>query len=54
MISDYCQGDKGEYSKDFVTYVKDRAYHLLTVKEYGHLLQKVKFELRFHISRESN
>lgn len=42
MISDYCHGDKDEHSKDFVTYVKERGYHLMSVKEYGHLIQKVK------------
>ncbi|XP_037036442.1 phosphoethanolamine N-methyltransferase 1-like [Bradysia coprophila] len=43
MISDYCHGDKDEHSKDFTTYVKDRGYHLLTVKAYGNLLKKVGF-----------
>lgn len=43
MISDYCQGDKDEYSKDFITYVEERGYFLHTVKEYGSLLQKVLY-----------
>lgn len=41
MISDYCQGDKAEKSLDFLTYVAQRGYNLLTVQQYGTLLQKV-------------
>lgn len=43
MISDYCHGDKDEHAVDFVTYVKERGYHLLSVKDYGNLLQQVGF-----------
>lgn len=41
MISDYCQGDKEKHSEDFLTYVAQREYHLLTVKAYGTLLEQV-------------
>lgn len=41
MISDYCESDKDDKSQDFLTYVAQRGYHLLTVKAYGTLLQKV-------------
>lgn len=41
MITDYCRGDKDEYSQDFLKYVRQRGYHLLTVCEYGELLEKV-------------
>jgi phosphoethanolamine N-methyltransferase len=43
MITDYCRGDKEEYSDDFLKYVHQRGYHLLTVDQYGHLLEKVGF-----------
>ncbi|KAJ6644490.1 Phosphoethanolamine N-methyltransferase 3 [Pseudolycoriella hygida] len=43
MISDYCRGDKDEHSHDFIQYVNDRGYFLLSVNEYGNLLQKVGF-----------
>jgi len=41
MISDYCHGEKEEYSEDFMKYVLQRGYHLMTVKEYGQLMEKV-------------
>jgi len=44
MITDYCSGDKEEYSEDFLKYVHQRGYHLLTVGEYGHLLEKIGFK----------
>jgi len=44
MITDYCRGDKDEYSHDFLKYVHQRGYHLLTVWQYGNLLEKVGFE----------
>lgn len=41
MISDYCKSDKDKHSEDFLAYVIQRGYHLLTVTEYGNLLKKV-------------
>lgn len=41
MISDYCHGDKDVHSEDFTAYVKERGYYLLSVKDYGNLLQQV-------------
>jgi len=44
MITDYCRGSKEEYSSDFLKYVFQRGYTLLTVGEYGKLLQKIGFK----------
>lgn len=41
LITDYCRGDKEEHSEAFLKYVHQRGYHLLTVEEYGRLLEKV-------------
>jgi len=43
MISDYCHGDKEEHAADFVNYVLQRGYHLMSVPEYGRLLEEVGF-----------
>jgi phosphoethanolamine N-methyltransferase len=43
MISDYCHGDKEEYSSEYTTYVHQRGYHMLKVVDYGHLLETVGF-----------
>jgi len=42
LISDYCRGDK-ETSDRFEAYVKQRNYQLVTVKEYGKIIEKVGF-----------
>merc|ERR1712002_98850 len=42
LISDYCHGDQ-EHSDRFKEYVAKRDYKLLTVKEYGELLQQAGF-----------
>jgi len=42
LISDYCHGDQ-EHSDRFKNYVAKRDYKLLTVKEYGKLIQKAGF-----------
>jgi len=43
LISDYCQG-QGELSPEFVQYRTQRGYHLLTVPEYGRVIQEAGFE----------
>lgn len=43
MISDYCHGDKEEHSEDFMKYVLQRGYHLMSVPEYGRVLGKIGF-----------
>ena len=43
MITDYCHGDKHEFSEDFVNYVKQRGYHLMRVADYGQLIETVSF-----------
>jgi len=43
MISDYCHGDKEEYSADYTQYVHQRGYHMMKVVDYGHLLETVGF-----------
>ena len=42
MISDYCRGDQ-EHSKEFTSYVADRDYQLVTLNEYGSLIEKAGF-----------
>jgi len=42
LISEYATGDK-ELSQDFLDYVADRDYQLLTVKKYGDVLKDVGF-----------
>jgi hypothetical protein len=42
MISDYCHGDKENHNEDFLKYVLQRGYHLMSVPEYGRVLEKVK------------
>ncbi|CAG7827813.1 unnamed protein product [Allacma fusca] len=44
MISDYCHGDKEEYSTEYTNYVHQRGYHMLKVVDYGHLLETVGFK----------
>ncbi|XP_075552919.1 uncharacterized protein LOC142585793 [Dermacentor variabilis] len=43
FFTDYCRGDKEDYSEEFKTYVAQRQYNLLTVSEYGKLLEKAGF-----------
>jgi phosphoethanolamine N-methyltransferase len=43
MISDYCHGDKEEHSEAYLQYVLQRCYLMLTVPEYGQLLERVGF-----------
>jgi len=43
MISDYCHGDKEEHSEAYLKYVHQRCYLMLTVPEYGRLLERVGF-----------
>lgn len=43
LISDYCRGDQ-EHSDQFLRYVAQRGYHLLTVTDYGSILSKVGFK----------
>jgi len=43
MISDYCRGDQ-EHSQRFKDYVASRDYKLLTVKDYGKMLEKSGFK----------
>ncbi|XP_055356151.1 uncharacterized protein LOC129601378 [Paramacrobiotus metropolitanus] len=42
LVTDYCCGDKA-HSTDFQTYVQQRGYILLTVAQYGQLLEEVGF-----------
>ncbi|GAV02065.1 hypothetical protein RvY_12677 [Ramazzottius varieornatus] len=42
FITDYCCGEK-EHSEEFKDYVKQRGYKLLTVADYGKLLEEVGF-----------
>ncbi|CAG0888823.1 unnamed protein product [Cyprideis torosa] len=42
LITDYCKGDlTREFSEEFQNYVAERQYHLLTVTEYGRLLESI-------------
>ena len=43
MITDYCRGE-GEHTMGFRKYVKLRGYQLITVNEYGKMLEKAGFE----------
>ena len=43
VISDYCHGHKAQHSQQFTEYVKSRGYNLLTVEEYGKVLESVGF-----------
>ena len=43
LISDYCVGDQ-PFSEDFRSYLKDRQYKLVTVEQYGNLLEQAGFE----------
>jgi len=43
FISDYCCGDE-PHSKDFITYVEQRQYHLLTPTQYGDTIRQAGFE----------
>lgn len=47
LITDYCHGDKENHSEEFVKYVMQRGYQLLSVGAYGQLLEKVKTETVF-------
>lgn len=42
LISDYCCSE-GEWSDDFKKYVQQRGYYLLSVKDYGKVLEDVGF-----------
>jgi len=42
LITDYCKGDT-EGSEDFRQYVSNRGYHLLTVSDYGKVLEEAGF-----------
>jgi len=44
LISDYCQGAQ-HHSDEFANYVQQRGYHLLTVQQYGRLLEAAGFEI---------
>jgi len=43
MITDYCHGEKEQHSEAYLKYVLQRCYLMLTVPEYGQLLEKVGF-----------
>lgn len=43
LISDFCQGDQS-LSEEFVKYRDHFGYHLLTVSEYGRVIQEAGFE----------
>lgn len=43
LITDYCHGEKEQHSEEFVKYVLQRGYQLLSVRAYGQLLEKVGF-----------
>merc|ERR1711973_631474 len=43
MISDYCRGNVGQHSQQFIEYVKSRDYDLHTVTGYGDILEKCGF-----------
>jgi len=43
LISDYCCGNK-EPSVEFAEYVNSRGYHLLTVQDYGKILEHAGFQ----------
>ena len=43
FISDYCKGDQ-THTKKFTEYVAQRGYHLLTVKQYGAVLESAGFQ----------
>lgn len=47
LISDYCKGDQNN-SQTFKDYVKQRGYHLLTVKDYGKAIEKAGFKVIFY------
>jgi len=42
LVSEYATGDK-ELTKDFLDYVADRDYQLVTVKKYGEILEEAGF-----------
>jgi len=42
LISDYCCGE-AEWAEDFAAYVADRGYHLLSVPQYGQVIQQAGF-----------
>lgn len=44
LITDYCHGDKDHHSEEFMKYVLQRGYQLLSVPAYGQLLEKVGFQ----------
>jgi phosphoethanolamine N-methyltransferase len=41
LITDYCHGDRAEHNAEYTEYIKQRNYHLLTVKDYAHILEKI-------------
>jgi len=43
FISDYCCGPE-PHAKDFITYVEQRQYHLLTPTQYGDTIRQAGFE----------
>ena len=42
MISDYCRGDQ-EHSSEFLSYIAERDYQLITLSEYGNLIEQAGF-----------
>jgi len=44
LITDYCcNGEETSWSQSFKNYVQKRSYHLLSVEQYGQLLEEVGF-----------
>ncbi|CAG0892259.1 unnamed protein product [Darwinula stevensoni] len=41
FITDYCRGNAAQFDREFIEYVKERDYKLLTIHEYGKLLESV-------------
>jgi len=43
LITDYCHGQNIQHSEAYIQYVLQRCYTMLTIPEYGNLLEKVGF-----------
>merc|ERR1711970_638595 len=42
LVSEYCHGEK-EHTEEYMEYIKDRDYRILTVKQYGNMLTAAGF-----------
>lgn len=43
VFTDYCRGDKEDFTEEFKKYVAQRGYHLYSVPQYGELMRNVGF-----------